>query len=176
MNLLLRLAGVLFDLRRRGRLAPLDESVVSFRVLPNDLDINLHLNNGRYLSLMDLGRLDMMGRMGALPLLLKRRWNPVVGSLTIRFRRSVEPFQRYQLHSRILAWDEKWFYIEQRFVREGELLAIALVKGLFLGGGERIPPQQVIDLLYPGFTSPEIPPSVVEWQQAEERLRFPAET
>ena len=30
------------------------------RVWPNDLDTNAHMNNGRYLTLMDLGRFDLM--------------------------------------------------------------------------------------------------------------------
>src|SRR6185503_3961101 len=35
------------------------ESNLSLRVWPNDLDLNIHVNNGRYLTLMDLGRMDL---------------------------------------------------------------------------------------------------------------------
>jgi acyl-CoA thioesterase FadM len=34
------------------------------RVLPNDIDINLHMNNGRYLTICDLTRVDMFIRTG----------------------------------------------------------------------------------------------------------------
>jgi acyl-CoA thioesterase FadM len=171
MNLLLRFLLILAGMRRRPRLRALDESVLGFRVLPTDLDLNLHMNNGRYLSLMDLGRLDLIGRMGVMRRIVRHGWRPVVGSLTIRYRRSLEPFQRYQLHSRLLAWDEKWLYVEQRFVHRGELMALALVKGLFLAPGGRLSPQAVVDVVEPGLPSPPLPEAVLEWQRSEELLR-----
>lgn len=171
MNLVLRLLAVLLGLLRGGRLAPLGTSVLRFRVLPNDLDYNLHMNNGRYLSIMDLGRVDLMGRQGVIRELVRRGWWPVVGSLTIRFRRSLEPFDRYELHTRLVAWDERWLYLEQRFLRRGEVAAVALVKGVFLGPDGRVPPQRLLELVDPGLTSPPVPDAVAEWQRAEELLR-----
>ena len=61
----LRLLRVVLTARRRGALGPLAESVLSFRVMPSDLDVNLHMNNGRYLSFMDLGRLHLVAQVGA---------------------------------------------------------------------------------------------------------------
>ena len=46
-------------------LPPLDvlgEDVLKLRVLPNDIDTNFHLNNGRYLNLMDYARTHMLAR------------------------------------------------------------------------------------------------------------------
>lgn len=170
MNLLFRFLLVLLGARRRARLQPLGESVVRFRVLPPDLDANLHMNNGRYLSLMDLGRLDLIARMGLLRHLARRRWRPVVGSLAIRFRRSLQPLQAYTLHSRLLCWDAKWFYIEQRFERGGQTVAVAVVKGLFRGPAGNVPPQAVVSLIAPGFASPEMPAALAEWQDAEAQM------
>ena len=124
MNLLFRLLLVILRARRGPRLGPLDESVIHSRVLPTDLDLNLHLNNGRYLTLMDLGRVDLMFRMGVVGELRRRRWNPVIASLTIRFRRSLNLGQRFAIHTRTLCWDERWFYMEQRFIaRRGRTCA-----------------------------------------------------
>ena len=64
MNLFLRLIRVLLTIRSRGQLAPFEDSVLTFRVWPGDLDLNVHMNNGRYLTVMDLGRLDLMARTG----------------------------------------------------------------------------------------------------------------
>ena len=41
-------------------------SVLVLRVLPNDLDINFHVNNGRFLTLCDLNRMDLFIRTGLL--------------------------------------------------------------------------------------------------------------
>ncbi|HET7275981.1 MAG TPA: thioesterase family protein [Longimicrobiaceae bacterium] len=171
MNLIFRTLRVALTSLRRHRLRPLDTSVVVFHVLPNDLDINFHMNNGRYLSLMDLGRLDLMMRIGVMRQLFRCKWRPVIGSLSIRFRRSLSPFQRYEIHTRLLCWDDKWMYLEQRFMAGGEMAAIALVKGLFLQPNGTVPPQAVVDLANPDLESPPFPEVIVAWQRSENALR-----
>ncbi len=170
MNLLLRLITTLLGARRRSRLGPLDESVISLRVLPTDLDANMHMNNGRYLSIMDLGRFDLTVRNGLLGATLRRGWRPVVGSVVIRFRRSLDPFQRYELRTRAVCWDEKWIYLEQRFEREGELAAIGLVKALFLGKSGPVATRDVLATV--GFTgdSPPTPDTIDLWRRSEAAL------
>ena len=149
-----------------SRLAPLGESVVSFRVWPNDLDSNLHMNNGRYLTVMDLGRLDLMFRTGLGSVILKRRWRPMVGSAFIRFRRALAPFERYNLTTRVVCWDEKWFWIEHRFERGGELIAVGVIKGLFRERTGNVPTAEVLAVL--GVTEPRrIPDWILAWQRAE---------
>jgi acyl-CoA thioesterase FadM len=167
MNLWFRFVVVLFTAFFRRRLNPLDESVLDFRVWPTDLDVNFHMNNGRYLTIMDLGRVDLMLRTGLGRMALKRKWSPLVGSATIRFRRSLDPFQRYRLMSRILCWDDKWFFIEQRFLRRDELIAVGLVKGLLRGRAGNIPTAAVMEALNLRIASPEIPPSIRLWLESE---------
>src|SRR5688500_20400617 len=113
MNLILRLILVILRARRAPRLGPLDESVIHARVLPTDLDLNLHLNNGRALTLMDLGRVDLMFRMGVVGELRRRGWNPVIASLTVQFRRSLRLGQRFSIHTLTLCWDQRRVSVEQ---------------------------------------------------------------
>ena len=82
MTLLLRFLRVVLTARGRGAIAPLDECVLTFRVMPADLDVNLHMNNGRYLQVMDLGRFDHFIRVGLLRETRRHRWMPLVGSET----------------------------------------------------------------------------------------------
>ena len=65
MNLWLRLIWVVIAALsgRRVRL-PQDPSRLMFRVWFHDLDPFRHMNNGRYLTIMDLGRTDLMLRSG----------------------------------------------------------------------------------------------------------------
>ena len=170
MNLILRLFYVVISAFRGARLQPLDESVVSFRVFPNDLDTNLHMNNGRYLTLMDLGRLDLLLRLGVVREVRRRRWNPVVASLGIRYRRSLAPWQSYELRTRLVGWDDRWFFMEQSFTRGGELMAHAIVKALFVGPGGRVAPQELVDATAYHVEPPEIPEAVRRWEQAEDAL------
>lgn len=167
MNLLVRLIRTLLTARGRGSLPPLGESVLSLRVWPADLDLNLHMNNGRYLSVMDLGRLDLIIRVGLMPEVRRRRWMPLVGSATLRFKRSLAPFQRYHLHTRIVGWDDKWFFLEQRFVRRGELVAIGFIKALFRARAGNVAPGEILAAVGFEGASPPLPTGVTDWQQAE---------
>jgi len=167
MNLYFRFLMVLVASFFRQPLQTFDESALDFRVWPTDLDVNFHMNNGRYLTIMDLGRVDLMLRTGLGRMALKRNWSPLVGSATIHFRRSLDPFQRFQLRSRILCWGEKWFFIEQVFERRGELIAVGTVKGLLRGRLGNIPTAEVLRSLNLNVSSPEIPEHIRLWQQSE---------
>ena len=125
---------LLQSLRSRFR-SPLGMWAVAstpFRVLPTDLDVLRHMNNGVYLSMLDLGRLDLMVRSGMWRRLQQRGWYPVVVSETISFRRSLELWQRFDIETRVLGFDAKAIYVEQRFVVRGEVFAKAYVRARFL--------------------------------------------
>lgn len=166
----LRLVKVLAMARGRKPLAPFEDSVVSFRVWPGDLDQNRHLNNGRYLTMMDLGRFDLIGRMGMFPTLLKRRWHPVVTGATIRYRRSLDPFQKYDMRTRLLGWDDQGMYLEQRFERNGTVHALGMIRGVFLGPEGRVAPETIVDLVAPGTRSPLLPTWVETWKRSQDEL------
>ena len=156
MNLYLRLLWVIFKAWRSQRLSPLDQTCLNLRVLPNDLDSNRHMNNGRYLSLMDLGRIDLMTRGGLIKLAMKNRWMPIVGSAHMRYRRPLNLWQTYQLTTQIIGWDDKWFYIEHVFKRHNKVIAVGLIQGLLRGRKGNIPPQHIINELGHDLSSPEL--------------------
>ena len=138
MNLWLRCLWLLLTAWRRPRLdLGTGTSVVRLRVLPNDIDVAIHLNNGRYLTMMDLGRLDFMIRSGVVRLVVSRRLTPVVGIVAIRFRRELGLFQSFDLETRVVARQENMVIFEQRFriasgPRSGQIAATALVRaGLY---------------------------------------------
>lgn len=170
MNLIVRLLYVVLASLRRARLGVLDESVTRFRVLPTDLDVNGHMNNGRYLTVMDLGRVDLFVRSGLAGAMRRNRWSGVVASMAIRFRRPLDPFRRYELRSRVIGWDDRWFFLEQRFVRGNEAAAHAVVKVQLSSRGGRVAPQTVVDALPHPAAPPPLPPALADWQSAEHRL------
>jgi acyl-CoA thioesterase FadM len=156
----------------RALLAPplttLGGSVLRLRVLPTDLDTNMHMNNGRYLSMMDLGRFDLVVRSRLHRPLIRLRWKPLVGSATIRFRRSLRPFQAYDLRTRVLCWDDKWFVFEQRFDSEGSLYALGLVRALFRGANGNVPPADALRAGGIEIDSPPIPDYIRTWSQSDD--------
>ena len=120
----------------------MDPSVLPFRVLPNDLDPNWHMNNGRYLTIMDLGRLDHVLRSGLWRPVRENGWAPMLGSAVIRFRRELRPFQRFALETRIAGWSDTTAVMEQTFyvadgAQKGQMAARALVKAGFYDRKDR---------------------------------------
>ncbi len=165
MNLWFRLIFVVIHGLFRTKLKPLESSVVRGYVMPTDLDLNFHMNNGRYLSVMDLGRIDILLRTGTARLALQYRWAPLVGAVMIKFRQSLKPFQSYDMVTRVLCWDQKWFYFEHRIQRKNRLIAVAYARTLVRGPGRNIPPSEVISLLGEKLESPPIPQMIQNWAE-----------
>jgi len=132
MNLYLRLISFRVLSRRRSRLELWDTAVTPFRVTLSDLDLLGHINNSKYLAIMDLARLDLMMRSGWWDKFRRQGWFPVVAGQTITYRKSLKLGQRFEVESRILGMDERWFYVQQVFRSEGAAYAHALVRARFL--------------------------------------------
>jgi acyl-CoA thioesterase FadM len=164
---LLRLFGVTLRSRFRPRRSLLETSVLRLRVWPTDLDLNLHLNNARYLGLMDLGRVDVLVS-GGLGFWGQGGRQPLVAASFCRYFKPLGPFQAFELHTRLAGFDEKWCYFEQRFVAQGRLHALAVVKGLLVSQGRPVPTADL--LVVAGQTplqSPALPAWIREWLRAE---------
>lgn len=157
----------MFDLVRLGRvlagasLAPrvsvLDEVRTTFVVGPGDADANRHLNNGRYLQLMDLARFALVVQGGLGGVVLRRRWTPILAGAQLEFLREIPLFASFSIRSRIVSWDTRWFYIEQRFERGGRVVAIGRVQGQFRGEKGRVAPSEVLAELGPVPPAPPLP-------------------
>jgi acyl-CoA thioesterase FadM len=128
------------------------------------------MNNGRYLTIMDLGRLDMTLHSGLMRAVLRNRWMPVLGAATIRYHRPLAPFQRYTLTTRIVGWDEKWIYMEQSFDSNEKRAASALVKALIRGKDRSIPTAEVMHEVGVDLPSPPFPDHLRAWIAADESV------
>jgi acyl-CoA thioesterase FadM len=169
MVLLFRFLLVMFLARFRRRIGILDEARVRFTCLPSDCDLNLHLNAGRYLSFMDASRVELVARMRLFRTIIDRGWRPINAGSVIRFRRSVLPFQRFDVRSRVIGWDEKWLYFEHIVERKGELCAIANARGLFRGPQGNVTPRELLELAgKPDLESPPLSDFVQRWRDAED--------
>lgn len=153
-------------------------SRLSFRVWPHDLDLSLHMNNGRYWTLMDLGRVDLIVRSGLWRTVLRQRWTPVLGAAQVRFRRELRPFRLFQLETRIVVWTEASLVIEHRIVARGpgsgdELAAVALVRaGLYDRKARRfVPMTRLMEAVGIRAESPEPPPEVAAFLAADMALK-----
>ncbi|MGO4573770.1 acyl-CoA thioesterase [Microvirga sp. 2TAF3] len=179
MNLWFRVLYLIIASYFRSKLDPVrNVSRLSFRVWPHDLDTSLHMNNGRYWTLMDLGRADIMIRSGLWRSIYRNGWVPVVSAGKIRFRRELKLFQSFTLETRIVTWAESFVVIEHRLIsrsRDGDpiLSAIALVRaGLY---DRKAKSFITVDRLFHEIgihaQAPEATPEVAAFLAAEEALK-----
>jgi acyl-CoA thioesterase FadM len=137
-----------------------------FRVLPTDLDVFRHMNNGVYLSILDLGRLELLRRSGIWSAFRRNGWYPVVVSETISFRKSLQLWQRFEVESRILGYDERAVYVEQRFVRNGEIYAQAFVRARILRRvGGVVPIPDLLAQVPPAPADLVVPDRLMQWRE-----------
>jgi acyl-CoA thioesterase FadM len=153
----------------RRRVGPLGEARIRFTALPHDCDLNFHLNGGRYVSFMDIARIELMARMRYFRPLIRKGLRPVMGGCVVRFRREVKPFERFTIRSRVVGWDEKWFYIEHIVEKRGGVFSAAGHARLaIVGKSGRVPPAEVLALLDVHDESPALPDLVVKWRELED--------
>ncbi len=174
MNLYLRfLILILKRLRVSTRIDVFDTCRTRFRVQPWDLDFNLHMNNGRYLSIMDLGRFDLMLKSGIFWKLMARGYYPVVVSESIRFRKSLGLFNGFELMTVLESWDERDLFLTQQFVHKGSVVAHGYIKGRFRQRGRKgsVPTAELFELTGKSFNGPRLSEVARSQNLVEENLR-----
>lgn len=182
MNLWFRLLWLLLSTPFRPRLSlPAEASVLGFRVWPHDLDTSMHMNNGRYWSLMDLGRTDLMLRTGLWRAVLRHRWVPVVNAGTIRFRRELRLFRAFKVETTILCWDEAWLVMQHRIISRGRdgaeiVAAHALVRAALYDRAAKsyVPVARLLAEIGVTSQSPEPGPEVAAFLASEDAMRSAA--
>ncbi|MFZ5477880.1 MAG: thioesterase family protein [Myxococcota bacterium] len=170
MNLYLRMLWVLAAAARAPRIEPLGASRIRLPVLPGDLDAHGHVNNGRTMTLLDLGRLDLTVRTGLWRGVYGDGLQPMVASAMVRFRRELRLGQVVDVTTRVMGWDDEWLYLEHRLTREGKLATAAIIKAAVLGKEGRLPPRALTERFGVDLASPPLPDSIVAWQGAEQAL------
>lgn len=152
---------------RRAQLAPGDVGRIRVTTLPTDIDVLRHMNNGRYLSLFDLGRWDLLGRTGMTDAMKRNGWYAVVSAETVTFRRSLQLWQRFDIESRLLGHDDKAIYLEHRAVVDGEIYARAIIRARMLKrSGGTLSHQELFAAVGRPEGLPDVEPWVHEWAVA----------
>ena len=150
----------------------LSPGVIHGIVLPSDIDHHLHMNNSKYLREMDFGRQKMYFGSGMAEAMIKLRASTRVAAISIRYRRSLQLWDRFTLSSKVLHWSDA-FYLEQRFInKDGFTCAIAMVKMIAKSKSGHVPTEEVVKLIMGEGESEKSPPATPElksWMESLER-------
>lgn len=123
-----RIFKMLITSQRKPKLGVDDKSILNLRVWPGDIDVFKELNNGRHLTMMDFGRFDMAARNGLLKLVRNKGWGLAVAGASIRYRHRLHLFDKFELHTSVAGFDERWFYFHQEIRRNNKIHSSALIR------------------------------------------------
>lgn len=103
-----------------------------------EVDYNIHKSNSTYFADLDVSRTHLVAHLLAkgcataahnhrTRLVLdptsgepaRGKFGVMLGAVSCSFRREIRPFARYEMYSRVLAWDRKWMYIVTHFLEPG---------------------------------------------------------
>lgn len=150
---------------RRRRLT--DTTSIWALCTTQDVDIFLrHMNNARYVRELDFARFHYYAVTGLYEAVRRKRGGAVQGASSVRYRRTIPIFSAYRIETRLLWWDEKAIYLEQKFVTTADnfVRAVATSK-------QCITNVNVVELMktFPeGEVRPEAPEELRVWLEAIE--------
>lgn len=165
----------IFKFRNAPALGLTETHISHHRCWPWDLDPWIELNNGRTLTLYDLGRIPMGIRSGLTSMLRTQGWGITVAGNTTRYRKRIKAFQRFEMRSRCIGWDARFFYIEQAMWLGEDCANHILIRSAITSKEGIVPPARVLEAMGQPQQSPELPGWVQAWIAADaERIWPPA--
>ncbi|MEM6824770.1 MAG: acyl-CoA thioesterase [Pseudomonadota bacterium] len=140
---------------------------------PWDIDVFGELNNGRTLTLFDLGRFGLFQRIGFLAAGRQRGWIGAVAGVSVRYKRRIRIFNRLEMRSRFAGWDARFAYCEQSLWHGETCCSHALVRLVVTGRDGIVPPSEIADALGYQRESPSLPDWIASWAAAEAKRPWP---
>lgn len=99
-----------------------------------EIDYYMHKSNSTYFADFDIARIHLMVRLISLGMARTseelyladgkkgpKRIGVGMGGVHFNFRREIKPYQSFEMWTRLLCWDRKWFYIVTFFVEKGKV-------------------------------------------------------
>ncbi|WIX32154.1 acyl-CoA thioesterase [Salinicola sp. JS01] len=121
------------------------ENTLEGIVLPNDIDVNGHVNNGRFMTVCDLNRIDFFIRTGLARIMLQRKWMPIISYHDMNYYKSLKFGKRYRCGMSMERWDEKYFYMRHWFTNaSGATVAEGVSRAVIRGRDGVISPEEVV--------------------------------
>jgi acyl-CoA thioesterase FadM len=151
----------------------LDTHVSEHLCWPWDIDPWMELNNGRTLTLFDLGRVPLGIRTGLHKAVLKNRWGMAIAGNSTRYRKRVTAFQHVTMRTRCLGWDARFLYIDQTMWQGDDCTSQMLARSAFTSKQGIVAPARVIAAMGQNPESPALPDWVMAWIDADATRPWP---
>ncbi|SIT08567.1 Thioesterase-like superfamily protein [Gemmobacter megaterium] len=171
----LRMGLELYLARRRPSPDPLAPWVSRHTCLPWDLDPWCELNNGRTLTLFDLGRVPFAHACGMSDALRAGGWGMTVAGTSVRYRRRIRLFDTVTMVTRVLGWDERFVYVDQTMWNGDECTTQAVPRLATTSANGIVPPARLLEKMGVTRDSPALPGWLTAWIDADRQRPWPPE-
>ncbi|WP_417267863.1 acyl-CoA thioesterase [Celeribacter baekdonensis] len=160
--------------RNAPKLGLFDAHLSHHYCLPWDIDLWLELNNGRTLTLFDLGRIPMSIRNGTAQAAKTGGFGMAVAGASVRYRKRVTTFQKVDMWTKPLGFDDRFLYIEQSmWDQKGDCCNHILIRGAVIKNRKMVPPRDLLAMIEPDIESPPLPEWVQNWIAADNTRPWP---
>ena len=140
---------------------------------PWDLDLWLELNNGRTLTLFDLGRIPLAWRNGLFKAMRANRWGITVAGVSVRYRARIKLFDRVEMRSRGVGHDCRFLYVEQTLWNCETCTTQPLIRNAVTSKQGIVAPERLLEAMGEDPVSPPLPDWVAAWIAAEAERPWP---
>lgn len=160
---------------RRAPALPLDGTdSLTFRVQPIDLDGFMELNNGRILTLFDIGRFTLAMRLGLMQMLRQKGWAFAVAGSFVRYRKRMTLWDKVELRTRVVGRDGRFVIMEQAMWRGETCTVSALIRAAVTSKHGVVDPGDVLEAMgQPRHAFAELPNWVCDMMEAETERPWP---
>ena len=170
---LIRLGKEFLIARRLPPLPLLGTHVSHHRCWPQDIDLFMEMNNGRILTILDLGRTTLANRVGLLRVLRDQKWGLTMAGASVRYRKRIRPFVKFRVVSKAVGWDDKFMYLDQSIWIGQDCAVQALYRSALTENGRLVQPARLLDALGQNPVQPPLPDWVQAWVDADATRPWP---
>jgi hypothetical protein len=161
---------LLQSLWRRESIDPRRPFRNTYRVWITEAELSV-VENARYAYLFVLERFRLLFCTPLLGACWKNGWTTVMGAQIYKVKRPLKRFQKFEIITEPLCYDEKWIYFQQRIESGGKLYCTGVISVIFLAPDRKIPTREVFEKAGLAFDSPPFPESVRKFVDAEATLQ-----
>ena len=133
----------------------------------------LEMNNGRVLTLYDIGRFHLAIRSGLARVLKTNRWGLVVAGCSVRYRKRIRAFDKVTMRTQVISYDERWVYLTQSMWVKGEPASSILIRTGITAKGRTITTDKVVQAMNAEDWKPEPSPWLESWVASEHERPWP---
>ncbi|KAL3792647.1 hypothetical protein ACHAW5_005101 [Stephanodiscus triporus] len=115
-----------------------------------DVDIMWHMNNASYLNHAELARWEWTAFTGLLAGSRRDKTPFIVTAATVRFRREIAPFKKFDIETRLCGIDDRNLWVYQTFhnhsndCQRGKILAQVFTQAVMIQKGKVINPRSYL--------------------------------